>query len=175
MGACMMWGGWVLGCFFFFQAEDGIRDDLVTGVQTCALPICLYFIVLMILYCRYVKALRSLLIEKVERLGVDVPPLCSCGENIWDTHPDLCANNCPFYKNPKGMILWIVLLRSPCIEKYFIFNHCKTDSKNRLKPPHLINMINLTSNGNIVIPKHFTLLLPFHRHMTLTSIIIFSM
>src|SRR5258708_25399922 len=26
-------------CFFFFQAEDGIRDDLVTGVQTCALPI----------------------------------------------------------------------------------------------------------------------------------------
>jgi len=26
---------------FFFQAEDGIRDDLVTGVQTCALPISL--------------------------------------------------------------------------------------------------------------------------------------
>src|SRR5258708_13087180 len=26
---------------FFLQAEDGIRDDLVTGVQTCALPICL--------------------------------------------------------------------------------------------------------------------------------------
>ena len=25
---------------FFFQAEDGIRDRLVTGVQTCALPIC---------------------------------------------------------------------------------------------------------------------------------------
>ena len=24
---------------FFFQAEDGIRDRLVTGVQTCALPI----------------------------------------------------------------------------------------------------------------------------------------
>src|SRR2546425_5074702 len=28
--------------FFFFQAEDGIRDKLVTGVQTCALPISLY-------------------------------------------------------------------------------------------------------------------------------------
>src|SRR5438874_6979926 len=27
-------------CFFFFQAEDGIRDLYVTGVQTCALPIC---------------------------------------------------------------------------------------------------------------------------------------
>ena len=28
--------------FFFFQAEDGIRDVAVTGVQTCALPICMY-------------------------------------------------------------------------------------------------------------------------------------
>src|SRR5690625_6133662 len=27
--------------FFFFQAEDGIRDGHVTGVQTCALPISL--------------------------------------------------------------------------------------------------------------------------------------
>src|SRR5207244_10311687 len=32
--------------FFFFQAEDGIRDDLVTGVQTCALPICGFWITL---------------------------------------------------------------------------------------------------------------------------------
>ena len=31
------WGGGGVG--FFFQAEDGIRDRLVTGVQTCALPI----------------------------------------------------------------------------------------------------------------------------------------
>src|SRR5438034_11114866 len=31
---------WCLCCiFFFFQAEDGIRDHCVTGVQTCALPI----------------------------------------------------------------------------------------------------------------------------------------
>src|SRR3984893_14821418 len=28
--------------FFFFQAEDGIRDGHVTGVQTCALPISLW-------------------------------------------------------------------------------------------------------------------------------------
>src|SRR5260370_11845054 len=28
-------------CFFFLKAEDGIRDSSVTGVQTCALPICL--------------------------------------------------------------------------------------------------------------------------------------
>src|SRR6185369_16374507 len=32
------WYGALL-CFFFFQAEDGIRDSSVTGVQTCALPI----------------------------------------------------------------------------------------------------------------------------------------
>src|SRR6266853_4810843 len=28
--------------FFFFQAEDGIRDLTVTGVQTCALPISMF-------------------------------------------------------------------------------------------------------------------------------------
>src|SRR5690606_39856400 len=31
--------GFCSGWFFFFQAEDGIRDFHVTGVQTCALPI----------------------------------------------------------------------------------------------------------------------------------------
>src|SRR5436309_9760236 len=30
---------YALSFFFFFQAEDGIRDFHVTGVQTCALPI----------------------------------------------------------------------------------------------------------------------------------------
>src|SRR2546427_4305640 len=34
-------GAMHISCFFFFfQAEDGIRDLTVTGVQTCALPIC---------------------------------------------------------------------------------------------------------------------------------------
>src|SRR5256885_9063981 len=31
--------GRTVSSFFFFQAEDGIRDYKVTGVQTCALPI----------------------------------------------------------------------------------------------------------------------------------------
>src|SRR5260221_2895547 len=31
--------------FFFFQAEDGIRDHCVTGVQTCALPISVRFLI----------------------------------------------------------------------------------------------------------------------------------
>src|SRR2546430_12174483 len=34
----MSWRVWRV-MFFFFQAEDGIRDLTVTGVQTCALPI----------------------------------------------------------------------------------------------------------------------------------------
>src|SRR5256885_8407241 len=32
-------------CCFFFQAEDGIRDYKVTGVQTCALPIFLLSVI----------------------------------------------------------------------------------------------------------------------------------
>src|SRR5215217_1333876 len=35
-----MFGSCLCCFFFFFQAEDGIRDIGVTGVQTCALPIC---------------------------------------------------------------------------------------------------------------------------------------
>src|SRR5256885_3449661 len=35
----MMWSRTDGFSFFFFQAEDGIRDYKVTGVQTCALPI----------------------------------------------------------------------------------------------------------------------------------------
>src|SRR2546427_4392444 len=36
-----MWSCNWSGDYFFFQAEDGIRDLTVTGVQTCALPISL--------------------------------------------------------------------------------------------------------------------------------------
>src|SRR2546430_10580084 len=42
--------------FFFFQAEDGIRDLTVTGVQTCALPILAVFI-------------RDLRLEQIGRCG----------------------------------------------------------------------------------------------------------
>src|SRR2546427_11633023 len=42
----------ILLFFFFFQAEDGIRDLTVTGVQTCALPILFEFWLL-------VRAVRS--------------------------------------------------------------------------------------------------------------------
>src|SRR5207248_6725847 len=48
--------------FFFFQAEDGIRDRTVTGVQTCALPISArpsfsYLLCWSVLGCRSCRAL----------------------------------------------------------------------------------------------------------------------
>src|SRR5258708_18970365 len=49
--------------FFFFQAEDGIRDDLVTGVQTCALPI--FFATFIPSYLVYKKILPEPLITSV--------------------------------------------------------------------------------------------------------------
>src|SRR2546429_2172559 len=68
--------------FFFFQAEDGIRDVAVTGVQTCALPI-----------SSYVRGARSrnwantaLYCERLEKNGraiewsEQLPPLGRAGE-----------------------------------------------------------------------------------------------
>src|SRR5260370_18131084 len=42
--------------FLFFQGEDGIRDSSVTGVQTCALPICL----------RHYEEVRSVEVLKIQ-------------------------------------------------------------------------------------------------------------
>src|SRR5690349_22060057 len=43
MSACLSSSTCYECFFFFFQAEDGIRDLYVTGVQTCALPIWSFF------------------------------------------------------------------------------------------------------------------------------------
>src|SRR2546430_11510635 len=52
--------------FFFFQAEDGIRDLTVTGVQTCALPICAFSAVkLASLYAEKAPEKASELLEKI--------------------------------------------------------------------------------------------------------------
>src|SRR2546429_2892625 len=57
------------GCvvFFFFQAEDGIRDVAVTGVQTCALPIC------------HVEHARRGVCARQSRLGQAAPALWEIG------------------------------------------------------------------------------------------------
>ena len=53
--------------FFFFQAEDGIRDSPVTGVQTCALPICGKFVVMI---CDGIDKYR----KNFEKIGNIVTP-----------------------------------------------------------------------------------------------------
>lgn len=52
--------------------------------------------------CRYIEALRAQMREKIKLYNINLPPLCSCGSDFWDSHPDTCANNCIFYKNHKG-------------------------------------------------------------------------
>src|SRR2546427_1792440 len=69
----------VFVCFFFFQAEDGIRDLTVTGVQTCALPISVArlsaplgrLIALRRLGAGAEKELLHLPFEELARLGLD--------------------------------------------------------------------------------------------------------
>src|SRR5258708_35793438 len=62
----------MLRCFFF-QAEDGIRDDLVTGVQTCALPI----------YCqRMVIGSRNGQLLLSEEAGLDVVDAIIVGKYV---------------------------------------------------------------------------------------------
>ncbi|XP_009704114.1 PREDICTED: coiled-coil domain-containing protein 15, partial [Cariama cristata] len=53
-------------------------------------------------YVRYIEALRAQMREKIKLYNIDLPPLCSCGSDFWDSHPDTCANNCVFYKNHKA-------------------------------------------------------------------------
>lgn len=40
--------------------------------------------------------------DKLKELNVELPLLCSCHGSALDADPERCANNCIFYKNPKG-------------------------------------------------------------------------
>jgi hypothetical protein len=54
------------------------------------------------LFCRFVEALKHQLKEKTGIKGKRLPALCCCGETLWETNPDTCANNCVFYRNHRG-------------------------------------------------------------------------
>src|SRR5258707_15353654 len=62
----------MVGFFFFFQAEDGIRDIGVTGVQTCALPI------------STVEPAISLHSRRLKSVGASpaVPSCCHCTPKV---------------------------------------------------------------------------------------------
>ncbi|MBZ3878740.1 Coiled-coil domain-containing protein 15 [Sciurus carolinensis] len=53
-------------------------------------------------HIRYVEALRAQVQEKMQLYNITLPPLCCCGPDFWDAHPDTCANNCIFYKNHRA-------------------------------------------------------------------------
>ncbi|XP_068274445.1 coiled-coil domain-containing protein 15 [Nyctibius grandis] len=65
-------------------------------------------------YVRYVEALRAEMKEKIKLSNIDLPPLCSCGSDFWDSHPDTCANNCVFYKNHQAYSHALQSLISSC-------------------------------------------------------------
>ncbi|XP_008936279.1 PREDICTED: coiled-coil domain-containing protein 15, partial [Merops nubicus] len=65
-------------------------------------------------HVRYVEALRAQLREKMKLQNITLPQLCCCGTEFWDSHPDTCANNCVFYKNPKAYSRALRSLLSSC-------------------------------------------------------------
>src|SRR2546429_8833295 len=67
--------------FFFFQAEDGIRDVAVTGVQTCALPISGITFLHIVLGELTPKSLALLHPERISRWMA--PPLLLFTEVFW--------------------------------------------------------------------------------------------
>src|SRR6266481_9046553 len=71
--------------FFFFQAEDGIRDGTVTGVQTCALPISECVRTGEILLCHDVESNPRVDLASCRRLGarsILVAPLRHCRRTL---------------------------------------------------------------------------------------------
>src|SRR5256885_6035169 len=83
MFSCGLYGGMMQsgGFFFFFQAEDGIRDYKVTGVQTCALPISIGYsantvsLLALVLAIGIVVDDAIVVIENVERVIEEEPEL----------------------------------------------------------------------------------------------------
>src|SRR5439155_4685392 len=57
---------------FFFQAEDGIRDGHVTGVQTCALPILALTLTLSIMIARLMGGGARMAGGTAEKIGLIV-------------------------------------------------------------------------------------------------------
>ena len=54
---------------------------------------------------RYIHYLKQILKEKSLQQKIEMPSLCQCNNLttfLWETDWNTCANNCIFYKNPKG-------------------------------------------------------------------------
>ncbi|XP_072449177.1 coiled-coil domain-containing protein 15 [Chiloscyllium punctatum] len=83
---------------------------------------------------RYIEALRAQMMEKIKLQNTDLPPLCCCGIDFWDSHPDKCANNCVFYKNPK---VYVKALQSVLSSFDAWDGHCRNTSMKKIASVHL--------------------------------------
>ena len=63
---------------------------------------------------RFVEALKHQLKEKTGIKGKRLPALCCCGETLWETNPDTCANNCVFYRNHRAYAKALQSLLTSC-------------------------------------------------------------
>ncbi|XP_006775138.1 PREDICTED: coiled-coil domain-containing protein 15 isoform X3 [Myotis davidii] len=63
---------------------------------------------------RYLEALRVQIQEKMRLYNITLPPLCGCGPDFWDAHPNTCANNCIFYKNHRAYIRALYSVINSC-------------------------------------------------------------
>ncbi|XP_059494891.1 coiled-coil domain-containing protein 15 isoform X3 [Stegostoma tigrinum] len=83
---------------------------------------------------RFIEALRAQMMEKIKLQNTDLPPLCCCGTDFWDSHPDKCANNCVFYKNPKAYAKALQSVLSSCDAWD---GHCRNTSMKKIASVHL--------------------------------------
>src|SRR2546422_11701626 len=74
-----------LGFLFFFQAEDGIRDVAVTGVQTCALPISFLGAYP---YRRVPGTAPEAVLRAMERVGIDEAWVTHLPGLFWQAPPE---------------------------------------------------------------------------------------
>src|SRR5256886_12548577 len=83
--------------FFFFQAEDGIRDLTVTGVQTCALPISPFGLVLDRLGFVLGSAGEALVLRRATDKLLALAPLILCMglvTALWIKFPEIGRASC---------------------------------------------------------------------------------
>src|SRR5438034_9823703 len=108
--------------FFFFQAEDGIRDHCVTGVQTCALPISSRR--LRPRGARAVKAARTAVLGAV----LAAAAAAACVERM--TAPGNCPDYCP-----GGQVTLIDSLLATSISRDSAFRGCVMPNQRAVMPP----------------------------------------